>query len=183
MAYIPMTDYETAAPEVKKEYDDQISKHGRITNMKRTLLHSVPAFKAYMEWYTLYDALKPVLGERALNLLSYAISANNDCLICGSFFKKILNENGEDTADLKLDETEELLYTLGTCVAIDPHNVPDYVYDGLKERFSDEVIVNIIAFAGIMYATNLFNTVAKVDLDEVLYDFRLDAGREDKQNG
>ena len=32
----------------------------------------------------------------------------------------------------------------------------------------------IIAFAGIMYATNLFNTVAKVDLDEVLYDFRLD---------
>ena len=39
---------------------------------------------------------------------------------------------------------------------------------------SSEQIVTIIAFAGIMYATNLFNTVAKVDLDEVLYDFRLD---------
>ena len=180
MPYVPMTEYETASEEVRREYDDQIRKHGRITNMKRTLLHNVPSFKAYMEWYTLYDELKPVLGERALNLLSYAISANNDCLICGSFFKKILNENGEDTEDLKLNETEELLYTLGTCVALDPHNVPDYVYDGLKERFSDEVIVTIIAFAGIMYATNLFNTVAKVDLDEVLYVFRIDSKEEKK---
>ena len=89
----------------------------------------------------------------------------------------------EDTEDLKLNETEELLYTLGTCVALDPHNVPDYVYDGLKERFSDEVIVTIIAFAGIMYATNLFNTVAKVDLDEALYDFRLDEKKEGQNNG
>ena len=174
MAYIPMTEYDTASDEVKREYDDQIAKHGRITNMKRTLLHNVPSFKAYMEWYTLYDELKPVLGARALNLLSYAISANNDCLICGSFFKKILNENGEDTEDLKLNETEELLYMLGTCVAVDPHNVPDEIYDGLKARYTDEQIVTIFAFAGIMYATNLFNTVAKVDLDEVLYDFRLD---------
>ena len=63
---------------------------------------------------------------------------------------------------------------LGTCVAVDPHNVPDEVYDGLKKHFTDEQIVTIIAFAGIMYATNLFNTVAKVELDEVLYDFRLD---------
>ncbi len=178
MAYIPMTDYDSASEAVKKEYDDQIAKHGRITNMKRTLLHNLPAFHAYMEWYTLYDELLPVLGERALNLLSYAISAGNDCLICGSFFKKILNEAGEDTADLKLNEVEELLYTLGTCVALDPHNVPDYVYDGLKAHFTDAQIVTIIAFAGIMYATNLFNTVTKVDLDEVLYDFRLDGGEE-----
>ena len=46
MSYIPMTEYESA-DEAVKEYDDQIFRHGRITNMKRTLLHSVPAFKAY----------------------------------------------------------------------------------------------------------------------------------------
>ena len=174
MAYIPMTDYDSATEEVRREYDDQIARHGRITNMKRTLLHNLPSFHAYMEWYTLYDELQPVLGDRALQLLSYAISNGNDCLICGSFFKKLLTENGEDTEDLKLNETEELLYTLGTCVALDPHSVPDYVYDGLKARFSDDVIVTIFAFAGLMYATNLFNTVAKVDLDAVLEDFRID---------
>ena len=46
-----------------------------------------------------------------------------------------------------------------------------------------KIIVTIIAFAGIMYATNLFNTVAKVDLDEVLYNFRLDGKKEETENG
>ena len=100
MSYIPMTEYDTASEEVKREYDDQIAKHGRITNMKRTLLHNVPSFKAYMEWYTLYDELKPVLGVRALIILSYAISNGNDCEICGSFFNKILKDNGDDPDDL-----------------------------------------------------------------------------------
>ncbi len=182
MPYVPMTDYESASEEVRREYDDQIAKHGRITNMKRTLLHNVPSFKAYMEWYTLYDELKPVLGDRALSILSYAISSGNDCLICGSFFKKILEDRGDDPDDLKMDETEELLHTLGTCIALDPHNIPDYVYDGLKSKFSDEVIVTIVAFAGIMYATNLFNTVMKVDLDEVLYNHKL-ITKEDRSHG
>ena len=45
---IPMTDYETASDAVKREYDDQIAKHGRITNMKRTMLHDVQTFKTYI---------------------------------------------------------------------------------------------------------------------------------------
>lgn len=174
MSYVPMTEYEGASEAVRHEYDDQIAKHGRITNMKRTLLHNVPSFKAYMEWYTLYDELVPVLGERALSILSYAISTGNDCLVCGSFFTKILADNGEDPDCLTLDETEDLLLQLGTAIANDPHNIPDYIYDGLKEKFTDAQIVTIIAFAGIMYATNLFNTIMKVDLDEVLYDYRID---------
>ena len=182
MSYIPMTEYDSAPEEVKREYDDQIAKHGRITNMKRTLLHNVPSFKAYMEWYTLYDELKPVLGDRALQIFSYAISNGNDCEICGSFFNKILRDNGEDPDDLKLNETEELLYTLGTAISIDPHDIPDFVYDGLKEKFADDVIVTIFAFAGIMYATNLFNTVCKVDLDEVLYDYNI-MKKKDKDHG
>ena len=76
-----MMEYETSSDEVKKEFDDQIAKHGRITNMKKTLLNNVPAFKAYMEWYTLYDLIVPFVGERGLSLFSYAISKGNDCLI------------------------------------------------------------------------------------------------------
>ena len=174
MSYIPMTDYESASPEVKHEYDDQISKHGRITNMKRTLLHNLPSFKAYMEWYTLYDELVPVLGERALSIFSYVISTGNECLVCGSFFTKILEDSGEDVGCMNLNETEQLLLELGSAIVNDPHNIPQPVYDGLKAKFTDEQIVTIFAFAGIMYATNLFNTVAKVDLDEVLYEYRID---------
>lgn len=174
MSYIPMTEYENASPEVKAEYDDQIAKHGRITNMKRTLLHNVPSFKAYMEWYTLYDELKPILGDRALQIFSYVISTGNDCLICGSFFTKILEDNGEDPSCLELSETEELLTALGSCIANDPHNIPDEIYDALKAKFTDEQIVTIFAFGGLMYATNLFNTICKVDLDDVLNEHKYD---------
>lgn len=172
MSFLSMTDYETASEEVKKEYDDQIAKHGRITNMKRTLLHNVPAFKAYMEWYTLYDLLVPVVGERAMSLYSYAISNGNDCLICSTFFRKILIDSGDDPDDPKISDTEELLIDLGSAICVDPHNIPDDIYDRLKEKFTEEQIVLLIAFAGIMYATNLFNTVAKVPLDDILYKYR-----------
>ncbi len=172
MSFLSMTDYETASDEVKREYDDQIAKHGRITNMKRTLLHNVPAFKAYMEWYTLYDLLVPVVGERAMSLYSYAISNGNDCLICSTFFRKILIDSGDDPDDPKISDAEELLIDLGSAICVDPHNIPDEIYDRLKEKFTEEQIVLLIAFAGIMYATNLFNTVAKVPLDDILYKYR-----------
>ena len=171
MAYLPMTEYETASPEVRAEYDDQIKKHGRITNMKRTLLQDVPSFKAYMEWYTLYDELVPVFGERAMTIFSYAISTGNTCLICGTFFRKILIDAGEDPDNLELNETEKLLLDFGAQITQNPHTIDDEIYDKLKENYTDKQIVTLIAFAGIMYATNLFNTVAKVPLDEVLYNY------------
>ena len=172
MAYVPMTEYDSSPEEVRKEYDDQIAKHGRITNMKRTLLHDVPSFKAYMEWYTLYDGLRPVIGDRALSLFSYAISNGNDCLICSTFFRQILIDSGDDPDNPSLTEIEQLLMELGAAICQNPHEIPEEIYEGLKLRFTDKQIVQIIAFAGIMYATNLFNTVAKVDLDEVLYKYR-----------
>ena len=167
-----MTDYETSGEEVRREYDDQVARHGRITNMKRTLLHSVPAFKAYMEWYTLRDLIVPFIGERALSLFSYAISNGNNCLICSLFFRKILVDSGEDPDNPKRNDVERLLMELGRQIAVDPHAISDDVYDGLKLKFTEEQIVLLIAFAGIMYATNLFNTSAKVPLDEVLYPYR-----------
>lgn len=174
MSFLPMTEYESSSEEVKREYEDQIAKHGRITNMKRTLLHNVPAFKAYMEWYTLYDQLVPVIGDRAISLLSHAISEGNECLICSIFFRKILIDSGDDPDNPHLSDTEKLLVDFGGAICKDPHNIPDEIYNKLSERFSTEEIVLLIAFAGIMYATNLFNTVAKVPLDEVLYKYRKD---------
>ncbi|MBR5618156.1 MAG: hypothetical protein IKW76_00310 [Clostridia bacterium] len=179
MSFIPMTEYESADEAVRREYDDQIAKHGRITNMKRTLLHDVQSFKTYMDWYTLYDELRPTFGDRALQIFSYAISTGNDCLICGLFFRKILVDAGEDPENLQLDETEQLLLDFGVQITKHPHSIDSAIYDKLREKYSDTVLVQLIAFAGIMYATNLFNTVAKVPLDEVLYSYR----KEDKDNG
>lgn len=172
MSYLPMTEYETSSASVKHEFDDQIQKHGRITNMKRTLLNHPPSFHAYMEWYTLKDELVPVIGDRAISLFSYAISSENDCLICSTFFRKILIDSGENPDDPKLNDIERLLMDFGHAISRDPHHISEEIYASLKERFSDEQITLLIAFAGIMAATNLFNTVAKVSLDELLYAYR-----------
>ena len=177
-----MTDYESAGEDVRREYDDQIAKHGRITNMKRTLLHDVQSFKTYMDWYTLYDELRPTFGDRALQIFSYAISTGNDCLICGLFFRKILVDAGEDPENLQLDETERLLLDFGVQITKHPHSIDSGIYDKLRASYTDQQLVQLIAFAGIMYATNLCNTVAKVPLDEVLYSY-LAEKKEDKTNG
>jgi alkylhydroperoxidase family enzyme len=171
MSFFPLTEYETAGPEVRREYDDQIAKHGRITNMKRTLLHNVPAFHAYMEWYTLKDLIVPFIGERALSLFSYAISTENDCLICSTFFRKILIDSGDNPDHPALSETEKLLMEFGHAVIRAPSKIPESLYDKLKNQFDTEQLVLLFSFAGIMSATNLFNTIAKVPLDEILYKY------------
>lgn len=171
LSLIPMTEYDSASPEVRAEYDDQISKHGRITNMKRAMLHSVPTFKIYMEWYTLYDLISAFLGERALTLFAYSISYGNNCLVCSNFFRKMLIDSGDDPDNPSLNDIEKLMMTFGQAICTQPHDIPDKIYDELKSHFNDEQITLLIGFAGIMYATNLFNTVAKIPMDEVLYKY------------
>ena len=62
MARIRPVEYAETTPVVRAAHDDVVREHGRITNMKRTLLHSLPAFQALMEWYSLRDTVQPFLG-------------------------------------------------------------------------------------------------------------------------
>lgn len=168
MSRIPPTEYETSPPPVQAEYEDQIRKNGRITNMKRTLLHNLPSFKAYMEWYTLKDEIVPFLGERSFTIFSHAISAQSDCLICSTFFRRILIDWGEDPSHLRLDKKEEVLVEFGRQIVQDSNRVDDEVFGKLSGCFDREQIVLLTAFAGQMIATNVFNNILKVDLDEYL---------------
>lgn len=145
---------------------------GSMTNMKYTLLRDLPSFNVYMGWYDLKKGLNEFLTEREFVIFSYSISSQNDCLVCGTFFRKILIDWGEDLESLKLSETEQLLWDLGRALVDDFHHVPDTVYDRLEKRFSETEIIKILAFAGQMIATNIFVTSAKVDLDEILLNYR-----------
>ena len=144
MARVPQIDYETAPEAVRQAHDDHL-KVGRMTNMKRTLLNNVPSFKALMEWYTLRDEAAKFLSPLDINLFCYAISAENDCLICSSFFRKILRDN--------------------------PHEIDEEQFDEMKALFNDEQLVVLTAFGAIMIATNLINTVLRVDLDTYLFGY------------
>ncbi|GAB2528830.1 hypothetical protein [Spirosoma aerophilum] len=49
--------------------------------------------------------------------------------------------------------------------------MPDNLYAPIADRFTDEQIVVLVAFAGQMIATNVFNNVLNVDIDEYLYPY------------
>jgi alkylhydroperoxidase family enzyme len=171
MPRIAPLDYADAPPETRAAHDEHL-KTARITNMKRTLLRSLPAFHALMTWYPLRDAVRPFLGERLTTLFAHAVSSETDCLICSTFFRRILIDSGEDPDRLALDEREAAVVAFGRALAVTPHRVPDPVYDRVAAYFGDEQMVALAAFGALMVATNVFNNAIGVPLDDYLQPYR-----------
>jgi alkylhydroperoxidase family enzyme len=172
MARIPPLDYADASPEARAAHDHHKEHVGRITNMKRTLLRSLPAFDALMTWYTLRDTVQPFLGERLTHLFAHAVSTENDCLICSTFFRRLLIQSGENPDALKLSPQECAVVEYGRQLGKNSHQVSDEMYADLAAHFSPEQIVALTAFGALMLATNVFNNALGVDLDQYLEPFR-----------
>jgi alkylhydroperoxidase family enzyme len=143
-----------------------------MTNMKRTLLHSLPAFHALMEWYPLRDTVQPFLGERLTTLFAHAISAETDCLICSTFFRRMLIQTGENPERLKLDDRETAGVEFGRALAVSPFHVPEGIYQRLADYFLPAQLVALTAFGALMVATNVVNNALDIELDEYLQPYK-----------
>jgi alkylhydroperoxidase family enzyme len=172
MARIPPLEDTEAQPKSRAALNEILVAHGRVTNMKRTLARSPVALHALMTWYDLRDELVPFLGERRTTLFAHAISAGTDCLVCSTFFRRLLIDAGEDPEALRLDDWEQTIVAYGRQLAVDPHGVSDELYGHLAARLEPDQIVALTAFGGLMVATNLFNNALRVDLDEYLNPYR-----------
>ena len=172
MARIPPLQGDDADPASRTALDEIRAARGRVTNMKRTLARAPVALRALMTWYDLRDEVSPFLGERLTTLFAHAISAGTDCLICSTFFRRILIDAGEDPELLRLDDWEQTVVDYGRQLAIDPHGVSDDLFARLAARLRPEQIVALTAFGGLMVATNLFNNALRVDLDDYLQGYR-----------
>jgi len=171
-ARIAQIDYATALPLVQRAHDDHQEHVARITNMKRTLLRSLPAFTALMTWYDLRDATLPILGERLTTVFAHAISAQTDCLICSTFFRRILIDAGEDPDALTLDAREHAVVAYGQALGRSPFFVSDATFDALRAYFTEEELVTMTAFGSLMVATNVVNNALAVPLDAYLEPYR-----------
>ena len=172
MPRVPQIDYTRAKEEAREAHDTHQRDVGRITNMKRTLLQSVAAFHALMEWYPLRDAVRPFLGDRLTTIFSHAVSSENECLICDTFFRRILVDAGENPDELVLNEMEREVVAYGRALAHSPHRVPDEVWAPLAKRFDHEQLVALTAFGALMIATNVINNALQVPLDGYLEAYR-----------
>jgi len=168
MPRIRPVDRESAGPAQAAAYDETVRAQGRITNMKRTLLHSIPSFRALMEWYPLRDTVQPFLGERLTTIFAHVISVDTDCLICTTYMRRIIIDSGEDPDNFSLNEREQLVVDFGRCLARPGGWVPDELYARLSAEFTDEQIVALTAFGAMMLATNVLNNALQVELDDYL---------------
>ena len=144
MSYISKIDPETAGEKEKEVIRNHLAQGYRLTNEKLTLLHNAEAFKAIED-------------------SSYSLE-ENDCLVCSTYFRKLLKDNGIDFDNFQCTKKEELLISFGRALAKDPKNIPDEIYTELKEEFTEEEIVVITAMGVLMVANNYFNDILKIEV-------------------
>ncbi len=164
---------ETAPPDLKTEYETIVREHGIVTNMKATLLHSPVALHAVLQWYTLFERVKPVLGERLAVLFCHAISHENRCELCFTFMRRAIINGGEDPEHLTLDDSEQAVVDFGRQLARDPNRIPDTLYRRLAARFSPAEIVDLTVFGALMIVNNVVNSALQVDVDTALDAYRI----------
>ena len=172
MPRIDLLPEEMAGPLIDETLVHLGSKPDSTTHMKRTLAHSPVALQALLEWYPLYHTVDAFLGQRATTLFTHAISVENNCLICSSYFRRWLVDAGVDPDNLQLDEREEVLVAFGRQLAADSNNVDDALYARLASFLTPRQVVELTAFGALMLATNVFNNALRVPLDPYLEPFR-----------
>lgn len=168
MPRIAKIDLNSASKEVKAAVDVHLSEGYRLTNEKLTLLHNVTAFNALeVQSYALDRELQRLVGKRAADFFEYAISLENDCLVCSRYFANLLRKNGiEDFEHFTFTDEEQLLIDYGRAMAKDPKSIPDALYDELRAAFSEETIVVATAMGVFMIANNVFNDALQVEPEE-----------------
>ena len=125
-----------------------------------------------MEWYPLRDEVQTFLDPRATMLFVHAISSAADCLICSTFFRRLLIDAGENPDHLEMNERERTVVEFGRQLVRDANRVSDELYARLASQFAPQQLVALTAFGAMMIATNVFNNALRVDLDEYLEPYR-----------
>lgn len=167
MARVKLTPPEELTGKEKEAYE-KLQAAGKITNMKLFMLQDYGTFEAFMGWYPSWESLVNAVGIRAATIYAHAVSTTNSCMLCSLFFISDLQALGLDPDNLELEEKEELLVRLGQQIVKDATAVPDELIEELKKFYTDKEIIVIVGFAAQMMATNNFNSVLHVDIDERL---------------
>lgn len=167
MARVRFVEANEVEGKAKEAYDNYV-KTGKLTNMKKALLLDYPTYDAFMGWYTSWDRLVEIIGLQAATIYAHSISTTNSCKLCSLFFISDLQALGLDPFDLHLTEQEQLLSDLGEQIVKNPTAVSDELIAGLKKFYNDTELVVIVGFAAQMIATNNFNSVLQIDVDQRL---------------
>jgi hypothetical protein len=171
MSRITAVEQGRGTSEQEAAYNDEIARVGQVTNMKKAILHSLPAYRTYKGFYELQKAAKDLVGVRAFNVFAYAISTGSDCVLCATFFRRLLKEAGIEPRDFTPTAVEAILLKVGQAIGERRGKLSDSMWQELRQHFDEAGVVTLAGFAGTMVATNIFNSVLEIDLDDYLEPF------------
>jgi hypothetical protein len=165
MARISEIDPDNAPEEVKKAIADHIASGHRITNVKRTMLHHLPSFMTLeVGSYDLDDDLQRLIGKLDGDIFEYAVSTENECLVCSVYFSRLLREeHGIDPATFEFNDRQKLLIEYARVIAHTPKAVSDELFARMKAEFTEEQIVAITTMGVMMTAMNYFNDILQIE--------------------
>ncbi|MBO6004550.1 MAG: hypothetical protein J6Q00_03130 [Verrucomicrobia bacterium] len=165
MPRISVIDPANSSPEVKEAIAKHLSQGYRLTNEKLTLLHNVTAFEALeAQSYAVDRELQRLVGKRAADFFEYAISVENDCIVCTTYFGKLLRSMGiEDFEHFAFTPEEELMIEYGRAIAKNPKRIPEELFERLHAVFDEETIVVMTTMAVFMIANNVFNDALQIE--------------------
>ena len=109
------------------------------------------------------EELQRLIGKRAADFYEYAISLQNDCLVCSAYFSRLLEKNHIDFATFDFTDDERLLIEYGRAIARDPKHVPEDLMRLMQQTFTEEQLVVITTMGVFMIANNYFNDILNVD--------------------
>ncbi len=181
MARISKIDPAAASKEVQEVIQEHLAQGRSLTNEKLTLLHNVPAFLAVeASSYALDDDLQRLIGKLDGDLFEYAVSVSNDCLVCTTYFSRLLREeHGIDPNHFTLNHRQELLMQFAQKAGHSPKSITDEMFAELKNEFiqngdgegnpvdeekAEEIMVVLASMAAMMVANNYVNEILQVDL-------------------
>jgi hypothetical protein len=160
------------SPSIKIAFERHLEQSNDcVTNMKATLAHSLLSFEVYMQWCPLYMQVERILGKRLAYLYAYAITKEAECKLCIAFFRKRIVEGGECPDNFSVTTDQKQLLDFGSGIAKYKGRIADHIYNGVGKKYSNAEMVVLVAFAGQMMATSIFNNVIEVEVDEFLVDY------------
>ena len=165
MARISQINPETAPEHVQQAIRQHIADGHKITGVKRTMLHHLPSFQTLeVGSYDLDDDLQRLIGKLDGDLFEYAVSAGNECLVCTTYFSLLLREeHGLDPKSFHFTDRQNLLMEYARAIAKTPRNVPDELFERLRQEFTEEQIVAITTMGVMMVAMNLYTQILQLD--------------------
>lgn len=175
MARIRMLEREETSPEGQELWDEVVRDHGRMTNMKKTMIQSATAFKTIMGWYDMLEVVKPLLGDRLTSLYMLGISNQTECPVCSTFYRRIMIDAGENPDNPVFTPEEEAIVRFGQELATNSAHMSDEVYNAIAKNYTEEQMTDIITFGAMMVVNNIFNNVADVELDDYLLPYAPDS--------